>query len=60
MDISNRELCPNCIELIEVIEEKKVLREEEVYLIEKAVRYCCLCHQELANTINLRFKHKMG
>jgi hypothetical protein len=60
MSIQNRELCPNCITLTEVTEAKKIVREDEIYRIERVVRYCQACNQELANTVTLKFKHKMG
>jgi hypothetical protein len=60
MVIKAREVCPNCISLTEVSEETKVIREEEIYLVERVTAYCRYCNQELINTINLRFKHKMG
>jgi hypothetical protein len=60
MSIIHKELCPNCIDLREITEKKTIIREEEIYLVEKVVRYCQSCNQELTNSINLRFKHKMG
>ncbi len=60
MRIVSRELCPNCIDFTEVSEEKHIIREEEIYLVERIVRYCQSCHQELANVVNLHFKTKMG
>jgi len=60
MVINIRELCPNCIDLTDVTEEKTVIREEEIYRVERVVRYCQSCNQELANTIILKFKHRMG
>jgi hypothetical protein len=56
----SRELCPNCIDITEVEENKQIIREEEIYLVEKVVRYCRTCHGELSNVINLHFKTKMG
>jgi hypothetical protein len=60
MIIHSRELCPHCIDLTEVFEEKKIVREEELFRVEKVVRYCQSCNQELTNTVTLKFKHKMG
>jgi len=60
MNISTRELCPHCIDLMEVTVEKKIVREDEISFIEKVIHYCGCCNHELASTINLRFKHKMG
>jgi hypothetical protein len=60
MSIQPKELCPNCIDLIQVSEESHVIRNDEIYLIEKVVRYCRECHYELGNTVTLRFKRRMG
>jgi hypothetical protein len=60
MSIMSRELCPNCIDFTEVAEEKQIIREEEIYLVEKVIRRCQCCHQELVNVVNVRFKTKMG
>ncbi len=60
MSTETRELCPNCIDLINVIEQKSVVREDEICLVERTVRYCESCYQELTNTITLKFKHRMG
>ncbi len=60
MVIQTRELCPNCIDFTDVNEELKVIRDDEIYLIEKVTRYCQECHQELGNTVTLRFKRRMG
>ncbi len=60
MIFQKRELCPNCIDLTEVIEDRKIVREDEIYMVENIVRYCQSCNQELTNTVTLKFKHKMG
>ena len=60
MSIGRKELCPNCVDLREVTEQKTIIREEEIYLVERVIRYCGACSLELVNTVNLRFKHKMG
>lgn len=60
MNVKSKELCPNCINLIEVIEERKIIREEEIFLVERVIQYCQSCQQELVNTINLKFKYRMG
>ena len=60
MSTITRELCPNCIDFTQVTENKQIIREEEIYLVERVVRYCQSCHQELSNVINLHFKTKMG
>jgi hypothetical protein len=55
-----REICPNCIDLTEFTEERSIVREEELYLVEKIVRHCQTCNQELSNIVTLKFKHRMG
>ncbi len=60
MSLKSRELCPNCINLTETTEEKKIIREDEICFVEKVIRYCETCHMELTNTVTLKFKHKMG
>lgn len=60
MSIHSRELCPQCIDLTEFSEEKKIIREDEICLVERIIRYCQCCKRELSNTVILRFKHKMG
>jgi hypothetical protein len=60
MSPKTRELCPNCIDLIDTTEEKRIIREDEIYFVEKVIRYCDSCHMELTNTVTLKFKHKMG
>ncbi len=60
MSAGSKELCPNCIDLRDVTEKRTIIREEEIYLVERVIRYCQSCNQELANIVNLRFKHKMG
>jgi hypothetical protein len=60
MSSISRELCPHCIDFTQVAEEKLILREEEIYLVEKVIHRCQSCHQELVNVVNLRFKTKMG
>jgi hypothetical protein len=60
MSIDTRELCPNCIDLTEVTEDKTIVREDEICLVERVIRYCQSCNQELANTVTLKFKHRMG
>ncbi len=60
MSIQSRELCPGCIDLIGVIEEKNLIREDEICMVERTIRYCEICHHELSNTVTLKFKHRMG
>ena len=60
MTINPREICPNCIDLTQFTEERLIIREEELYLVEKIIRYCHACNQELSNTVTLKFKHRMG
>lgn len=60
MTINFREICPNCINLTEFTEERSIVREEKLYQVEKIVRYCQSCNQELSNTVTLKFKHRMG
>ena len=60
MVTQKRELCPNCIDLTEVVEDRKIVREDEIYMVERVIRYCQSCNQELTNTVTLKFKHKMG
>ncbi len=60
MFTQKRELCPNCIDLTEVVEDRSIVREDEIYLVERIVRYCHSCNHELTNTVTLKFKHKMG
>jgi len=60
MIAGSRELCPHCIDLTEVIEDRFTIREEELYRVEKVIRYCQSCNHELANTVTLKFKYKMG
>ncbi len=60
MSTQSRELCPRCIDLIEVIEEKKIIREDEICFVEKVSHYCQSCNLELNNTVTLKFKHRMG
>ncbi len=52
-----RELCPNCVELIETTREYMVVRDEPVFRVERVVLYCRRCKCELASTITLKFKH---
>jgi hypothetical protein len=58
--IKNRELCPNCIDLTEADETRIIIREEEIYRVEKIILCCRSCNQELSNRVTLKFKHKMG
>lgn len=60
MSINARELCPNCIDLTEVMVEKRIVREDEICFVEKVIRYCLSCNHELASTVTLKFKHRMG
>lgn len=60
MEANNRELCPHCIDLVEVDVEKKIVREDEISFVERIIHYCCDCHKELVHTTTLRFKHRMG
>jgi hypothetical protein len=60
MSSISRELCPNCIDFTEVSEEKQIIRKEEIFLVEKVIRRCQSCHQELVNVVNLRFRSKKG
>ncbi|MDD5700985.1 MAG: hypothetical protein PHU23_02945 [Dehalococcoidales bacterium] len=60
MRANNRELCPHCIDLMEVTVEKKIVREDEISFVEKAIHYCCGCNNELVKTVTLKFKHRMG
>ena len=60
MSVNFREICPNCIDLTECTEERLIVREEELYLVEKTIRYCQACNKELSYTVTLKFKHRMG
>jgi|WetSurMetagenome_2_1015567.scaffolds.fasta_scaffold137237_2 hypothetical protein len=60
VSVNFREICPNCIDLTECTEERLIVLEEELYLVEKTIRYCQACNQELSNTVTLKFKHRMG
>ena len=59
--VSNaKELCPNCIDLTGIEEVIKTVREDDKCLVEKVIRYCSSCQQELADTVTLKFKPRMG
>ncbi len=58
MEIHSRELCPHCIEIIEVNEQMRTIREDARCLVEKTTRFCQSCHQELGSTVTFRFKVK--
>jgi hypothetical protein len=60
MVVHSREICPNCVDFIEVSEEKKIVREDEICLVERVISRCPSCHQELICKVNFRFKTKMG
>jgi hypothetical protein len=60
MSTNFKELCPNCIDLMQVTEEKRIIREDEICFVERVTRYCQSCNHELTNTVTLKFKHRMG
>jgi hypothetical protein len=56
----SRELCPNCIDLTKIEEVIESIREDDKCVVERIIRYCSSCHQELADTVKLKFKPSMG
>ncbi len=60
MAINIRELCPKCVNFTEVTEKTEIVREDSSCQVQRIVRYCQSCNQELTNTVKLKFKSKMG
>jgi hypothetical protein len=51
-----RELCPLCIDINDVTEEKLLIREDDNCRVEKSTLFCSTCHFELNNSVTFKFK----
>jgi hypothetical protein len=60
MNIGPKELCPHCLDIMGVTEEENLIREDAGCMVKQVVRHCRSCNQELAKTVKVSFKPRIG